>query len=79
MEGYNPNSYKYDLYGVCNHMGTSRGGHYTAFVKANSGQWYPPFSPEALLFDIRMLVSGLCIVILYDIRRRLWQTAYREV
>lgn len=48
-------------------------------VLANSGQWYPPFSPEALLFDIRMLVSGLCIVILYDIRRRLWQTAYREV
>lgn len=31
---------RYSLYGVCNHMGTSRGGHYTAFVKANSGQWY---------------------------------------
>ena len=48
-------------------------------VLANFGQWYPPFSPEALLFDIRMLVSGLSIVILYDLRRKLWQTAYREV
>ena len=48
-------------------------------VIANFGQWYPPFSSEALLFDIRMLLSGLSIVILYDIRRRLWQTAYQEV
>ena len=48
-------------------------------VIANFGQWYPPFSSEALLFDIRMLLSGLSIVLLYDIRRRLWQTAYQEV
>lgn len=35
-------------------------------IMANSGQWYPPFSPEALLFDMRLLVSGLSIVLLYD-------------
>ena len=34
---------------------------------------------EALLFDIRFLVSGLSVVVLYDIMRRKWQTAYREV
>lgn len=28
-----PNENKYDLFGVCNHMGGVQGGHYTAFVK----------------------------------------------
>ena len=38
--GYNKNSYKYDLYGVCNHSGGVQGGHYTAFVKNANGNWY---------------------------------------
>jgi len=37
--GYKPKSYVYDLFGVCNHMGGVLGGHYTSFVKNNSGQW----------------------------------------
>ena len=49
-------------------------------IMANTGQWYPPFSPEALLFDIRFLLSGLGVVALYDVTRILWQkTQYREV
>jgi len=36
-------------------------------ILANTGQWFPPFSPEALLFDIRFLISGLSIVVLFDI------------
>jgi hypothetical protein len=40
-------------------------------VMANLGQWYPPFSPEALLFDIRLLVSGLGVVLLYDLVQKL--------
>ena len=48
-------------------------------VMANIGLNYPPFTLEALLFDIRFLVSGLSVVVLYDIMRRKWQTAYREV
>jgi ubiquitin C-terminal hydrolase len=39
VKGYHPESYKYDLFGVCNHMGGVSGGHYTAFVKNVSGQW----------------------------------------
>ena len=39
-------------------------------VMANAGAWYPPFSPEALLFDIRFLLSGLTVVVLYDIVSR---------
>jgi ubiquitin C-terminal hydrolase len=39
VKGYHPESYKYDLFGVCNHTGGVSGGHYTAFVKNLSGQW----------------------------------------
>lgn len=38
--GYNRETYVYDLYGVCNHSGSSLGGHYTAFVKNANGNWY---------------------------------------
>jgi ubiquitin carboxyl-terminal hydrolase 8 len=38
ISGYNPKSYVYELYGVCNHMGNVHGGHYTAFVK-RSEHW----------------------------------------
>jgi ubiquitin carboxyl-terminal hydrolase 8 len=37
--GYNPNSYVYDLFGVCNHMGGVSGGHYTSFGK-NGDSWF---------------------------------------
>lgn len=38
--GYKASSYKYELYGICNHVGDVMGGHYTAFVKNGSGQWF---------------------------------------
>jgi hypothetical protein len=38
--GYKSESYKYDLYGVCNHSGSVMGGHYTAYVKNANGKWY---------------------------------------
>lgn len=41
---------------------------------ANTGQWYPPFSLEALLFDIRFLISGLSIVVLYDLVQKITTT-----
>lgn len=49
-------------------------------VMANAGQWYPPFSPEALLFDARLFLSGIGVVVLYDATKLLWEkTQYREV
>jgi ubiquitin C-terminal hydrolase len=38
--GYDKESYVYDLYGVCNHSGSTMGGHYTAFVKNANQKWY---------------------------------------
>ena len=40
VKGYSSETYKYDLYGICNHHGNSRGGHYTAHVKNANGKWY---------------------------------------
>lgn len=37
--GYQPNSYKYELFGICNHSGRLEGGHYTAFVKNKYNKW----------------------------------------
>jgi len=38
--GYDKNNYKYDLFGICNHIGGVHGGHYTAFVKNANNIWY---------------------------------------
>jgi ubiquitin carboxyl-terminal hydrolase 8 len=38
--GYKKNSYVYELYGICNHMGNSNGGHYTSYVKNANQKWY---------------------------------------
>jgi len=38
--GYDKHSYKYDLYGICNHSGGTGGGHYYAYVKNANGKWY---------------------------------------
>ena len=32
--------YKYDLYGICNHIGCLGGGHYTSFVKTKNNNWH---------------------------------------
>jgi ubiquitin C-terminal hydrolase len=38
--GYKKDNYKYELYGVCNHSGSTMGGHYTSYVKNANGKWY---------------------------------------
>jgi len=40
IQGYNASKFKYELYGVCNHIGNVMGGHYTSFVKNNENQWF---------------------------------------
>jgi ubiquitin carboxyl-terminal hydrolase 8 len=39
VRGYNPSSFVYDLFGICNHSGGPMGGHYTSFVKNSQNQW----------------------------------------
>jgi ubiquitin carboxyl-terminal hydrolase 8 len=40
VHGYNKENYVYDLYGVCNHIGGTLGGHYTANIKNANNKWY---------------------------------------
>jgi len=39
VRGYNPKSFVYDLFGVCNHVGGVMGGHYTSFVRNAENKW----------------------------------------
>tara|TARA_B110000444_G_scaffold259863_1_gene304930 strand:+ start:5133 stop:6164 length:1032 start_codon:yes stop_codon:yes gene_type:complete len=38
--GYDKETYKYDLFGICNHSGGCTGGHYTSIVKNANNNWY---------------------------------------
>jgi ubiquitin carboxyl-terminal hydrolase 8 len=40
VNGYNKETFIYDLYGVGNHIGNSMGGHYFAYVKTEKNNWY---------------------------------------
>ncbi len=40
VEGYNASEYVYDLFGICNHLGGTRGGHYNAYVRNLNKNWY---------------------------------------
>ena len=40
IKGYKASTYKYDLYGIINHMGVVNGGHYTAYIKVANGEWF---------------------------------------
>ena len=40
VDGYNKESYVYDLYGICNHHGDENFGHYTSTVKTANAKWY---------------------------------------
>ena len=50
--GYDKSSFVYELYGICNHMGSTLGGHYTAFVKNANGKWYSYNDTEVKEIDI---------------------------
>lgn len=38
--GYDKNTSKYNLYGICNHSGNLNGGHYYAYCKNLNSNWY---------------------------------------
>ena len=51
------NKNNYDLYGICNHIGSSSGGHYTAFCK-NNNSWYKFNDNIVTKISYESLVSG---------------------
>lgn len=63
VDGYDRESYKYELYGVCNHSGGTLGGHYTATVKVQNGDWYlfNDTQVSKVNFDGKNNTSGYCL------------------
>ncbi len=57
IEGYDNNTFIYDLYGVCNHMGGTLGGHYTAMVKNANNKWY--FYNDTIVKEIKESFSEI--------------------
>lgn len=65
VRGYNPASYHYDLFGVCNHMGGVNGGHYTSFVKNCKGQWIHYNDTNVERIDSSQIVSTKAYCLFY--------------
>jgi ubiquitin C-terminal hydrolase len=40
VNGYNPSSYKYELYAVIHHTGNTNGGHYFSSIRNANNKWY---------------------------------------
>jgi len=53
--GYKKHSYKYELFGVCNHSGGVLGGHYTCYVKNSNGKWY--HCNDSNVFEVSLVES----------------------
>lgn len=61
----NPQDTCYDLYAVCNHIGTVSGGHYTCYVKVGES-WVECDDEEAnILQDINTVVSDQGYILFY--------------
>jgi len=66
ISGYKANSYIYDLFGVCNHMGNVMGGHYTSFVKNSENKWnhYNDTTVEYVI-DTSQIISSNAYCLFY--------------
>jgi len=68
--GYNKETYVYDLYGVCNHMGSANLGHYTSFVKNANNKWYHYNDNRvAEVTDVRQIISPNAYCFFYRKRK----------
>jgi len=66
VKGYNASSFKYELYGICNHMGGVMGGHYTAFAKHADNTWIH-FNDNSVevVDDAKKIITPLAYCLFY--------------
>mgnify|MGYP001184364012 CR=1 FL=1 len=55
------------------------GGALIWHILANIGQTFPPFSAEALVFDLRLFTSSLLVVIAFDIATRIRRPEWKKL
>jgi ubiquitin carboxyl-terminal hydrolase 8 len=63
--GYDKDSFKYDLYGICNHRGGVHGGHYYAYVKTPDDSWHEFNDSIVKKIDISKNVSSEAYCLFY--------------
>ena len=63
--GYYPESYHYELYAVCNHMGNVMGGHYTAFIKNSNSLWYHMNDTNVNEISISEIITSAAYCLFY--------------
>jgi ubiquitin C-terminal hydrolase len=62
VEGYYPQSYIYEVYAICNHMGNNHHGHYNTYIKHSNGKWYCfDNSNISLVCNVNLYVNAYCI------------------
>jgi ubiquitin C-terminal hydrolase len=64
--GYRPDTYKYKLYAVSNHMGGARSGHYTANVKCANGKWYNCNDTNVMEIPTSFVISASAYMLFYE-------------
>lgn len=63
--GYKKTSYKYELYGVCNHSGGVLGGHYSSYIKNANGKWYHFNDSSVSEINIDSIISPKAYCLFY--------------
>ena len=66
--GYNKNKYKYELYGVSNHIGGTGGGHYIAYIKNHDNNWYKYNDNVVSTLQTNKVVSPLAYCLFYRLK-----------
>ncbi len=66
--GYDREKYKYDLYGVSNHVGNTMGGHYFAFVKNNDNNWYKFNDNIVTTLHIDKVITNMAYCLFYKLK-----------
>jgi ubiquitin carboxyl-terminal hydrolase 8 len=65
VSGYNPKSFVYELYGICNHIGNVHGGHYTAFVKRGDQWIHFNDTSVSIIHNIQELITPMAYCLFY--------------
>ena len=66
--GYNKYKSKFDLYGICNHVGGSNYGHYFSYCKYKDGNWYEFNDSSVTKININKVVTQNAYCLFYKKR-----------
>lgn len=65
VSGYKPKSYVYELYGICNHIGSVHGGHYTAFARRGDKWIHFNDTSVSVIPSIQELITPMAYCLFY--------------